>query len=72
MLTLLAGLAAFSLGGHLRARNRIRMQPQGRQARQVNAVAGVDRSQNRSIGQALSFPSISQKTFPNSRDCRCR
>ncbi len=72
MFTLLAGLAAFSLGGHLRARNRIRMQPQGRQARQVNAVAGVNRSKNGSMGQALAFPSLSQTTLPDSLDCRCR
>ncbi len=69
---LLAGLAAFSVGAHLRARSRIRMRPEGRQARQVTNLKSVDRSQNTSMATALSFPSISQTTFPTSRDCRCR
>lgn len=72
MAALLAGLAAFSFGAHLRARSRVRMRPEGRQARQVTKLKAVDRSKNGTMGQALSFPEISQGTFPTSRDCRCR
>lgn len=72
MAVLLAGLAAFSVGAHLRARSRIRMRPEGRQGRQIENLKKVDRSKNGSISQALSFPQISQGVFPTSSDCRCR